>query len=97
MCSITSGYTLKTTGLSASFKNLIAKIPQQTLSAMMCALLSGTNLSYIYWSCAIRHYVYIKTKLLHKDRQRRIAPFKAYNLRRPDFIHVHVSGNHVIV
>ena len=60
-------------------------------------MLSGSNLSSLYWSQAIRHTVYIKKCLPHQSLPGNITPYQKFTGRRPDLTHTCIFGSHVTV
>ena len=92
-----AGYTIETTGTSASFQNAIVEQPHYTLAKMMRTMLSGENLDSLYWSHSLRHAVYIKNRLTHSALPDHISPFHRFTGRRPDLTYLRVFGSHVTV
>jgi hypothetical protein len=96
-CVREANYVLETTGVDASFQNGIAERPHRTYADMMRTMLSGANLSSVYWSWALLHAVYVKNRIPHTALSADTTPFEQYTGRRPDLSNLKVFGCHVTV
>ena len=93
-CCITeAGYTLKITGVGASFQNRIVEWPHRTLADMLRTMLTGAHLTSDYWSHTIRHAVYIQNRLPDRFLPNYINPYQRYTNRIPDLSHVRIFGS----
>ena len=75
-------FTPELTGTDSSPQNAIGERPHRDLAQMMRCMLHSAELGPAYWSFALAHAIYIKTRRPHSAI--RTTPFQAFTGKRPD-------------
>ena len=84
---------LETMGSDASFQNGKAERPHSTFGNMMRTMLHGADSSNSYWSYALLHAVYLKTRVPRRALD--VIPYEIFTGTQSDVSHLRIFGNFV--